>query len=74
MPGAGTIYSDSFASQSRGTSNTISPSLVRIFHAIRQTEFDFMLLTLTLTLTLAVFCQMVLWPRNSNIIFEEKMA
>ena len=43
MPGGGTIYSESFADQSRGTSNTISPSLPRIFHTIRHTEFDFML-------------------------------
>ena len=42
MPGAGTIYSDSFAGQSRGTSNTISPSLSRIFQTIRHTEFDLM--------------------------------
>ena len=43
MPGAGMIYSDSFADKSRGTSNTIWPSLPRIFHTIRHTEIDFML-------------------------------
>ena len=43
MPGAGTIYNNSFAGQSRVTSNIISPSLPRIFHTIRHTEFDFML-------------------------------
>ena len=56
MPGAGTIYSDSFAGQSRGTSDAISPSLSRIFHTIRHT----------------IFGQMVLWLRNSNTIFEGK--
>ena len=43
MPGAGMIYSDSFADQSRSTSNTISPSLPRIFYTIRHTEIDFKL-------------------------------